>query len=239
MLWTLPRSADPGALTCHAHTSARFTRSENAPLPYGSVARMLLAWVYAEAGRTGDQLLHFGPSFRRFVTALDIAPEALYDQMRRLFGCSVHTVHGKSRLAQWFIFVWPHGPQGSPFPKPDSVVLLGEAIWPDVRSHPIALTPEPLRALAHTPLGLDLHLWELYHRAQHGRPRTVTWLRLYHELAEHPSARATDAEVSAFLREAGEALGDGRRLAGLLSTPPCVDAACGGTAFSACEERQR
>ena len=29
------------------------------------------------------------------------------------------------------------------------------------RSDPAALTPEPLRALAHTPPGLDLHLWEL------------------------------------------------------------------------------
>ena len=42
MLWTLPRS-DPAALPCHAHTSARFTRSGKAPLPCGSVARMLLA----------------------------------------------------------------------------------------------------------------------------------------------------------------------------------------------------
>ena len=53
MLWTLPRS-NPAALTCHAHTGTRFTRSKEAPLPCGTVARMLFARAYAEAGRTGD-----------------------------------------------------------------------------------------------------------------------------------------------------------------------------------------
>ena len=218
MLSCIPRS-DPGALTCHTHTSARLTRSKSHPLPYGPVARMLLAWVHSEASRTRDCFLYFGASFRWFVAALDIDPVMLYDQMQRLFGCTLECTHGTSRMAPWFIFLWPGGLAASRFPDPDSLVRLGDALWADIRSHRIELTLEPLRALAHTPLGLDLYLWELHRYAQRAEPRALSALRVYHELAEHTSARPTDAEASAFLCEASAALEGAGNLAGLLSHP--------------------
>ena len=67
---------------------------ETIGLPYGSIPRLLLAWVTTEAVRTKERDLILGESLSEFMRKLDLVPTGgrwgsitrLREQMRRLFG---------------------------------------------------------------------------------------------------------------------------------------------------------
>ena len=69
----------------------------HAGLPYGTVPRLLLAWLTTEAVRTRERELVLGDTLSRFMAQLDMIPTGgrwgtitrLRDQMRRLFASTV------------------------------------------------------------------------------------------------------------------------------------------------------
>jgi hypothetical protein len=69
----------------------------HAGLPYGTVPRLLLAWLTTEAVRTRERELVLGDTLSRFMAQLDLIPTGgrwgtitrLRDQMRRLFASTV------------------------------------------------------------------------------------------------------------------------------------------------------
>ena len=80
-------------------------------LPYGTLPRLLLAWVCTEAVRTQSRELVLGLSLSDFMRKLDIYSASggttggrtrLRNQMRRLFGCTVSLIyedaHGEATL---------------------------------------------------------------------------------------------------------------------------------------------
>lgn len=81
----------------------------HAGLPYGTVPRLLLAWLTTEAVRTRERELVLGDTLSRFMTQLDLIPTGgrwgtitrLRDQMRRLFASTVSctvTIADRARL---------------------------------------------------------------------------------------------------------------------------------------------
>jgi len=66
-------------------------------LPYGTVPRLLTAWITTEAVRTKEPLLTLGHTLSHFMAQLDLTPTGgrwgtiprLKDQKTRLFSCSV------------------------------------------------------------------------------------------------------------------------------------------------------
>ena len=60
MMWFLPRS-DPGAATEYLRPNGCGVSTENGTqLPYGSLPRLLMLWMYAECERTGQGTLDLG-----------------------------------------------------------------------------------------------------------------------------------------------------------------------------------
>ena len=74
----------------------------NNKLPYGTLPRLLLAWVCSEAVRTQSPELVLGGSLAAFMRKLDLYSTSggttggrtrLRNQMRRLFGCMVTLIY--------------------------------------------------------------------------------------------------------------------------------------------------
>ena len=144
-------------------------------LPYGSLPRLLLAWVCTEAVRTQSRDLVLGTSLSEFMRKLGLAPVSsgttggrtrLRNQMRRLFRCHVQLIHEhkhgeqfvSSAIADRGEFWWNERKPDEPSLW-ESKIYLGEAFFNEIIRHPVPLDMNTLTALKRCALGLDLYLW--------------------------------------------------------------------------------
>ena len=122
-------------------------------LPYGTLPRLLLAWVCTEAVRTQSPELILGDSLSEFMRKVGIYSTSgdkhtrLRNQMRRLFGCTVSLLYEDARgeatlnapIARLTEFWWSER-------QPDARASLGEQdrAWRGLlqRDHPL---PDPDR----------------------------------------------------------------------------------------------
>ena len=171
-------------------------------LPYGSLPRLLLAWVSTEAVRTQSRELVLGHSLSGFMRKLGMSDDSgsprgdrtrLRNQMRRLFGCSVQLIYEDERVtasmtspvASRAEFWWNER-------KPDEPVLfnskirLGEDLFNEIINHPVPLDMNTLKALKRSALGLDLYLWLTYRTFMLNRPLRLTWQQVYRQFGAHP-----------------------------------------------------
>ena len=147
-------------------------------LPYGTIPRLLLAWICTEVVRTQSRELVLGRSLSKFMRTLGIGSDSggirgeltrFRNQMKRLFGCTVSLIyedeHGEqfvsTLIAERGEFWWNER-------KPDQPVLweskiyLGEALFNEIIRNPVPLDTNILTALKRCALGLDLYLWLTY-----------------------------------------------------------------------------
>ena len=142
-------------------------------LPYGTLPRLLLAWVCTEAVRTQSPELILGDSLSEFMRKVGIYSTSgdkhtrLRNQMRRLFGCTVSLLYEDARgeatlnapIARLTEFWWSER-------QPDARSLweieLGEDFFNEIIRNPIPIDLNTLRAMKRSPLGLDLYLWLTY-----------------------------------------------------------------------------
>ena len=176
-------------------------------LPYGTIPRLLLAWISTEAVRTQSRELVLGRSLSKFMRTLGIGSDSggirgeltrFRNQMKRLFGCTVSLIyedeHGEqfvsTLIAERGEFWWNER-------KPDQPVLweskiyLGEALFNEIIRNPVPLDTNILTALKRCALGLDLYLWLTYRTFALRSPLRITWRQLYRQFGLHPS-KASD-----------------------------------------------
>ena len=170
---TMPHKKVAG--TVHERTNGFYTFTMLARpkvgLPYGSVPRMLLAWIATEAVKTKSRDLILGDSMSQFMRQLGMMPTGgrwgtvirLKDQTRRLFGCTIQFSHvdkaaGYEALQNMFIAdvasLWwePKDPtQQSLFAN---TVRLSETFYNEIISNPVPVNMRALLALKKSPLAL-------------------------------------------------------------------------------------
>ena len=220
-LCSLPRT-NPGNRLQYKRVNGPFTLYMIAgggnKLPYGSLPRLLLAWVCTEAVRTQSRELVLGRSLSEFMRTLDIYSTSggsrgdrtrLRNQMRRLFNAHVQLVykdkHGEanvsSSVADRSEFWWNER-------KPDERVLweskiyLGEAFFNEIIQHPVPLDMNTLKALTRCALGLDLYLWLVYRTFALRAPLRLTWQQLYGQFGSHPAKETNKFTIQNFRRQA-------------------------------------
>lgn len=162
-------------------------------LPYGTVPRLLLAWLTTEAVKTQSRELELGDSLSGFMRELDMVPTGgrwgsinrLKDQTKRLFSCTVSATYGDAtkhadigyRLADKALLWW-----GKKDPEQaglwQSTVTLSEAFYSEVVSHPIPVDMRALKALKKSPLALDTYCWLTYRASYAKRPSVIPWSAL-------------------------------------------------------------
>ena len=69
----------------------------------------------------------------------------------------------------------------------DSKVLLSEAFFNEIISHPVPLDMNTLKALKRCALGLDLYLWLTYRTFALRAPLRLTWRHLYRQFGTDPA----------------------------------------------------
>ena len=223
-LCTLPRT-NPGNRDKYIRRNGPFTlvmtATGTAKLPYGTLPRLLLAWVCTEAVRSQSRTLVLGRSLAEFMRTLGLHPSGgsqrgdrirLQNQMQRLFNASVQLVYERdgrsvsvgSLVADRTDFWWdPRRPEDPVLW--DSTIELGEKFFNEIIACPVPLDVNVLKAIKRSPLGLDLYLWLTYRLFGLGEPLSLTWRQLYRQFGSNPVAdrRTVDDFRKDVLRELG------------------------------------
>ena len=190
-------------------------------LPYGTLPRLLLAWVCTEAVSTQSRELILGDSLSEFMRKVDIYSTSgdkhtrLRNQMTRLFRCQIELIyqdeHGERSVASRIADsteLWWNARQPDQPAFWESKIELGEKFFEEIIAHPIPIDMHILKAMKRSPLGLDLYLWLTYRTFGLTRPLRLTWPLLYRQLGVDPARSNDKATLSNFrvdcLRELGK-----------------------------------
>ena len=193
-------------------------------LPYGSLARLLMAWISTEAVKTQSPVLVLGHSLTEFMNDLGINSESagrrgdrtrLRNQMDRLFNSTVQFIYEPkapdgaslgvkdtfgSTVARKTHLVWnPKKPNEAVLWK--STVELGHDFFQDIIRNPFPLDMNNLKALKKSPLGLDLYMWTVYRTFSLNRPLRLSWPTLYRQFGVDPTKADDNLTVQNFRRD--------------------------------------
>ena len=189
---TLPHSKVEG--NEFVRVNGNFTLTLQAPsaigLPYGSVPRLLLAWLTTEAVRTKSRDLLLGDSLSYFMRELEMTPTGgrwgsitrLKEQTRRLFSSIVSASYEDDRtiadmgyrLTEKSVLWWD-----SPEPKQaglwHSTVTLSDPFYREVIDRPVPIDMRAIKALKRSPMALDIYTWLTYRMSYLKRPTVIPW----------------------------------------------------------------
>ena len=159
-------------------------------LPYGSIPRLLLAWVTTEAVRTHERVLNMGDTLSAFMEQIGLNVTGgkrgditrLKNQTSRLFSSSISCIYtgekGKGevgfRIADKHFLWWdPQKPNQTTLFK--SSVKLSEMFFEEIIQRPVPVDLRVLREIKKSPFALDLYDW-LTHRMSYLKKKTlVPW----------------------------------------------------------------
>ena len=217
-LCSLPRT-NPGNRDRYVRKNGPFTlimiAGEEVPrLPYGTLPRLLLAWLSTEAVRTQSRELVLGDSLSEFMRTLEIYNSGGYpqtrlkNQMRRLFSASIRLIH-KNQRGERFIasqiadrgeFWWdPKRPDDRTLWQ--SKLRLGEEFFNELIHNPVPLDMNALKALKRSALGLDLYMWLTYRTFNLDAPLRLTWPTLYRQFGVEPGRNNDNVTVQNFRKD--------------------------------------
>ena len=149
----------------------------NVGLPYGSIPRLLMAWITTEAVRTKQQELILGSSLSEFMKQLDLMPTGgrwgsitrLKQQMQRLFTASISCAYNDQsraaginmQVAEEYNLWWePKQPEQATLWE--STITLNKRFFDEITTSPIPLDMDALKALKRSPMALDIYCWLTY-----------------------------------------------------------------------------
>lgn len=159
-------------------------------LPYGSIPRLLLAWMTTEAVRTKEPCLVLGDTLSRFMAELDLIPTGgrwgtitrLKAQMTRLFTCTVSLDYEDDgsragmgfRLVKDYRLLWhPKNPQQAALWQ--STVTLSRDFFDEVIAAPVPVDMRALKALRRSPMALDIYCWLTYRMSYLDHKTEIPW----------------------------------------------------------------
>jgi hypothetical protein len=162
-------------------------------LPYGSLPRLLLAWLTTEAVQTESRELELGDSLSGFMRELGIVPTGgrwgsitrLKNQTKRLFASSITAIYEKGpafslinqtvadRATLWWDAKTPE--QAGLW---NSTVILSEQFFHEIIDRPVPIDMRAIRALKQSPMALDIYTWLTYRASYLKKPTIVPWSAL-------------------------------------------------------------
>jgi hypothetical protein len=162
-------------------------KTKSVGLPYGSLPRLLLAWVSTEAVRTREPVVILGDTLSAFMSELRLVPTGgrwgtitrLRVQMMRLFSASISvTFDGDGRWSNSGLRIaddahlWWHPQQPHQAMLWRSAVTLGSRFYDELVANPVPVDMRALQALRRSPMALDIYTW-LTHRMSYLRADTL------------------------------------------------------------------
>ena len=166
----------------------------NVGLPYGTIPRLLLAWMTTEAVRTKDPVLVLGPALSDFMNSIGMVKKTggrwgsitrLREQMKRLFSSTIsytyeelHRDSGANfNVADSYDLWWdPKSPEQAALWK--STVTLGHRLFEEVINGPVPIDLRALDILKGSPMALDIYIWLTYRMSYMSKRTEIPWKAL-------------------------------------------------------------
>lgn len=197
-----------GNLTMTVRPGWNTTAGRSFGYPCGTIPRLLLFWLTAEAKKRGARRIELGRSLADFMFRLGLNPATgrgprgdatrLQDQMDRLFNAVISFEYayekegrrGEGRvnmtIASKTLLWWsPRDPAQAALWG--SWVELSKEFFDAITAHPVPLDMRALKALKRSPLALDLYAWltyEAYRANKTGKGRFVAWSLLAKQMGD-------------------------------------------------------
>lgn len=189
---TLPHSRHDG--NEFTRRNGLFTLSILSPqqigLPYGSIPRLLVAWVTTEAVLKRQRTLILGESLSSFMRQLEITPTGgrwgsitrLREQMCRLFASSIKCFYSNDKV--WAVKsmdliedaqLWWHPKHPSQIALFESTLTLSERFFNEIVNSPVPIDMRALKVLSKSPLALDIYCWLTYRMSYLNRQTCIPW----------------------------------------------------------------
>lgn len=195
ILATLPHSKQKSHIFQRKNGDYTLTMMANPHfgLPYGSLPRLILAWMTREAKRTGSPILQLGKTFSQFLTTLNLSQSGgvrgdatrLREQMLRLFTTHISCLYQNSSrgecksdqflVAKSFELWWNplKGSQGNILHN--STITLAKDFFEEIIDRPVPVDFRVLQALRRSPLQIDIYIWLTYRFSYLKRPSLIGW----------------------------------------------------------------
>ena len=225
-LCSLPRT-DPGSRLQYKRETGPYKlvmiAGGDNRLPYGTLPRLLLAWVCTEAVRTQSRELQLGHSLAEFMRELGMNSDSggttgnrtrLRQQIDRLFSCNVELIQtaagmkrGISSLIADERELWWDYRQPNQDTLWQSRIRLGEKLYQEIVAHPVPIDMRILKAMRRSSLGLDLYMWLSYKTyslltATGAKSQRLSWHQLYAQFGKDPAKASDKVTVDAFRTDA-------------------------------------
>jgi hypothetical protein len=162
-------------------------------LPYGSLPRLLLAWMTTEAVRTKSPSLDLGNTLAKFLSTLQLSRQGgkrgditrIREQMLRLFTTNVSCIFrddnqgicsgDQFNIARSFNLWWDPVKTQEDKLLPNSCVTLARDFFDELISCPIPIDFGAFQALRRSPLQLDIYTWLTYRFSFLKRETIISW----------------------------------------------------------------
>lgn len=189
---TLPHSRTEGNEfeRCNGAFTLTILANSKIGLPYGSIPRLLIAWLTTEAVRTKQREIVLGNNLSKFMSQLDLIPTGgrwgtitmLRKQMEKLFSASISCTYddGKhwaikdvkpvSRADLWWDTKDPK--QTTLF---ESTLTIGEEFFKEIINYPIPVDMDALKILKRSPMALDIYCWLTYRMSYLKKSTSIPW----------------------------------------------------------------
>jgi len=175
-------------------TNGAFTLSIMAPstigLPYGTIPRLLLAWITTEAVKTKSSELVLGDSLSEFMRQLGLVPTGgrwgsitrLKDQSGRLFASNITClIRSRERLSVKNLKVvdsatlWWQPTDPAQKSLWQSTLSLDRDFFEEVVDRPVPIDIRALKAIKQSPMALDIYTWLTYRLSYLKRDTEIPW----------------------------------------------------------------
>lgn len=191
---TLPHKETGGKVFTRRNGGYELSIMSPRGLPFGSIPRLLLSWVTAEAVRTRSPFLVLGPSLSAFMAELNLfragGPRGditrFVKQTERLFSSAIsyrieHDQNnvteiegGTIGIADKYNLWWsPKSPNQIPIWK--SSVTLSPQFFKEIIERPVPIDMDALMALKRSPLALDIYCWLTYRLSYLRKDAFIPW----------------------------------------------------------------
>ena len=164
----------------------------HAGLPYGSLPRLLMAWMTTEAVKTKEPVLLLGPTLSSFMEQLDMTPTGgrwgsitrLREQMKRLFSSSISCSYDPPNAGQWTEIgfriatetrLWWDPRQPEQAALWGSTVKLSSEFFQEIITHPVPIDLRALKAIKQSPMAIDIYCWLTYRMSYLKKPVEIPW----------------------------------------------------------------
>lgn len=174
-------------------------------LPYGSIPRLLIAWLSTEAVKTKNRELILGDNLSDFMAQLGLNRTGgkrgdigrLQKQSHALFNCAVSCSYtnksldglvaaGKHILVAEDHFLWwqvkEDARQTSLF---QSRVILSTSFYNEITSHPVPIDLRALKSLKRSSMALDIYTWLTYRMFTLRKSTKIPWEALQLQFGSH------------------------------------------------------